>query len=99
MFGRPHATVLRCAAALLLLGTIVGWAGCGSPRERYRTLSFFFDGVPDPDAPKVVRTAAATGPAVAAHPIISRHKPYVENKCDLCHRFECGGDSGFRGGL
>lgn len=91
MLGRPCLTVLRRAVGLFLLCAMIGWTGCGSASERYKVLSFFFDGVPNPNAPKVVRTAAAaTGPAQVAHLIVSRHKPYVDNQCDSCHRSSAG---------
>jgi len=38
-----------------MVGALVGGllVGCSSsPQERYRVLSYFFDGVPDPNAPK-----------------------------------------------
>jgi predicted CXXCH cytochrome family protein len=92
MPGRPHPKLLRRAVTLLLLCSLIGWVGCGSPRERYKTLSFFFDGVPNPDAPKVVRTAAVatTGPGQVKHLIASTHKPFADNQCDACHRSSAG---------
>ena len=66
-------------------------AGCGTPRERYRALSFFFDGVPDPDA---VKPAAGGGGGGAAVVVMARrvtqHKPYADNECAACHRSASG---------
>jgi len=71
---------------ILIGGLLVGlglvlMAGCGSPRERYRVLSYFFDGVPDPDAVKrVVNDQGVSVPVVAR--VVTQHKPYADNQCD-----------------
>jgi predicted CXXCH cytochrome family protein len=72
-----------CAAAFL-------WIGC-SPEKHYKTLSIFFDGVPDPHA----KTSAANGsnsgisqlgsPTRQAGLIVSTHKPFAEENCTACH--------------
>ena len=92
MLGRPLKKMLARGVGFLLLLSMVAWIGCGTPRERYKILSTFFDGVPNPDAPKVTRTAmaASTQPGVVAMPIVSRHKPFVDNKCESCHRSSTG---------
>jgi predicted CXXCH cytochrome family protein len=61
-------------AAMLVLG-------CGTPQQRYRVLSIFFDGVPNPDAPvkQSVRTASAGERRTTVH------KPYADNQCNACH--------------
>ncbi|MEI8197327.1 MAG: cytochrome c3 family protein, partial [Phycisphaerae bacterium] len=83
--------ILSRVVGLVVLCSILGWAGCGTPRERYRVLSFFFDGVPNPDAPKIVKTTTPTNtdhkPIVA---LVSHHKPFMEGKCDSCHRSDSG---------
>jgi predicted CXXCH cytochrome family protein len=62
--------------------------GC-SVRKNYKTLCFFFDGVPDPNAPAraspALMSAAAqpTGEPVAAK--MYRHKPYAQGQCAECH--------------
>ena len=76
------AVVLACAIAC-------------QPKARYRTLSFFFDGVPNPDAPVEVANRAPResspfhpirGRAVATPPpIVSVHKPYTSGQCAQCH--------------
>jgi len=81
-FGRaaPAAVAGVAGGAMLLLAA---WASCTVTRENYKTLSFFFDGVPNPDAP-----AAAVDPrtgAVHQYVVVSLHAPYAEEKCDECH--------------
>lgn len=72
---------------LLALGGIVSCA----PEKQYHILSFFFDGVPDPNA-KVVSTsdssAVDTTAVVASNvkPEFIEHKPYAEEKCKSCHQ-------------
>jgi predicted CXXCH cytochrome family protein len=75
----------------LAMGTVVG---CGTPRERYRVLSFFFDGVPDPDKPIVVATQpqedtnAETKVVTAV--VMTVHKPYKDQQCGACHHNSAG---------
>ena len=81
--GRRRLLGVGLAVVLLLVG-------CGT-QERYRVLSFFFDGVPDPNAPPASAGEEETGdyvgrPADAKGLTYYRHKPYDENKCDACHR-------------
>jgi len=65
-----------------------------SVEKHYRTLSFFFDGVPDPEAarrtalPDSLKSAAAdTSHLGTVSPELSFnfHQPYIEKKCDDCH--------------
>jgi len=61
--------------------------GC-SVRKNYKTLSFFFDGVPDPNAPIAVAagpTGMTTSNGLPVQMKMYRHKPYAEGKCDACH--------------
>jgi predicted CXXCH cytochrome family protein len=46
-------------------------------------LSFFLDGVPDPDAKP--GTVQARGGKPAAGPPTYLHKPYADNNCGACH--------------
>ena len=80
-----------CFVAAELFCLLVLFAGCSSER-RYKVLSFFFDGVPNPNAP-----AAGTQDEFAAQraggvaiPIAYTHKPYAENKCSACHENATG---------
>jgi predicted CXXCH cytochrome family protein len=60
----------------ILLASLIG---C-SPRGRYQVLSFFFDGVPNPDAPKE-KLARRSRSGVT----VFSHKPFADNQCDDCH--------------
>jgi len=91
---------VRTAGSVLLLVPLVLfltlWPGC-SAKKNYKTLSFFFDGVPKPgEKTKTGETGKkkVQGPAALekAPPkpgnwveIISRHPPYAERKCKECH--------------
>jgi len=73
--------------AIFAVAVAAALAGC-SIQKNYKTLSFFFDGVPDPNAPapsagneKSFAPSLAT-PAAAR---MFRHKPYAEQKCAECH--------------
>ncbi len=70
------------AVAVILSG------GCAAER-RYKVLSFFFDGVPDPNAPPGAGTGdegSGTGAGGSPKLLAVVHKPYLENKCDACHQ-------------
>ena len=93
--NRRKGGSMSCFAALLIvLSTIVASvlsSGCSS-EKRYKVLSFFFDGVPDPNAPAVAtgdqdefggqRAGNGSG---AAKPVAFMHKPYGDNQCSACH--------------
>jgi predicted CXXCH cytochrome family protein len=62
--------------------------GCSVNKSNYKTLSFFFDGVPDPSAPIMASSASSNGPAAAGDvkPVkLFQHKPYSDGKCTECH--------------
>lgn len=83
---RPIGRATLAGLAGPLIGgavLIVAWASCTVTRENYKTLSFFFDGVPDPDAPSVM-VDPKTG-AVRTLAMMSLHAPYVQEKCEECH--------------
>jgi predicted CXXCH cytochrome family protein len=96
--GRRWGRTVTWIAALLLFAALalaaVGSMGCNS-ENRYRTLSFFFDGVPNPNAPS--RTAGGAGGGAvdefapnAAVQKVYIHKPYADGmidskKCAVCH--------------
>ena len=74
-------------AALLVLFSCAAWIGC-TPQKRYQTLSFFFDGVPNPDAAGANKNASSAGASLlhagrAALPF--QHKPFAEGNCASCH--------------
>ena len=70
-------------------------ASCSSKTTRYRVLSFFFDGVPDPNAPVLEKLADSPSPGKAdkvqkPRREIFAHKPWRENKCRDCHNPDNG---------
>lgn len=73
----------RSGAVVLVFLALSGlWFGC-SPKKHYKLLSFFFDGVPNPDDPQ----SSAAGPGGRGRPALLSvmHAPYQQNKCDACH--------------
>lgn len=90
--GRRRASCcagrLSLLAGWLILGLSLIFIGpsCSSdPQKRYKALSFFFDGVPNPNAPAGSEGSenAPTGSAPKMLAIV--HKPYAEGKCGECH--------------
>jgi len=78
-----RAAVLVAFSFLTLLMVLVS---CQEQRD-YKVLSFFFDGVPDPNAPRLVSQTHFT----EAHPLSLtpihpyQHKPYALGQCYQCH--------------
>lgn len=82
----PHGDAgarLAAAGVVLALLAVMAWPGCTVTRDNYKTLSKFFDGVPDPDA--VILTLPDGGVVTAAAGMLSIHRPYLEEKCVECH--------------
>ena len=89
LLARPKAL----AAATLLVAALA--TGCLSPADRYRVLSFFFDGVPLPGAeqelvvlaappePGETRAAELVAPQPASEQ--SAHAAYSDKECGECH--------------
>lgn len=82
-----QATRRRTAAAGMVGMTLLMliWAGC-SIEKNYATLSFFFDGVPDPKAKAQAAAAAGVTDDLRKSPTYSLHKPYAEELCVACHK-------------
>lgn len=67
-------------------------AAC-APKVRYNVLSFFFDGVPDPElevnvAPGdslLLASLASDSVGIIVKPSIFYHYPYQEKECMMCH--------------
>lgn len=77
----PRAWAVAFCVSLVLI--IIG---CKTP-NRYEVLSFFFDGVPDPNA----TTQTATGSGIRRGnqgQIIYIHKPLLTGECNQCHKNE-----------
>ena len=68
--------------ALVLVPTALA-AGC-SIEEHYELLTFFFDGVPDPNAP--VASPGAPGGVRVPGAVYYTHQPYEEEACAECHQ-------------
>jgi predicted CXXCH cytochrome family protein len=75
---RRNTRRLWYAAAFSLAAAAV-WGGC-SVEKNYDLLSFFFDGVPDPNAPLTDWTVKGGLPAS-----YMAHKPFEEGRCTECH--------------
>ncbi len=64
---------------LLIFWSVVLTLGCN-----YKTLKFFFDGVPDPKKKNPPIVQDRTGAAVVKTSF-SEHTPYAAKECDACH--------------
>ena len=89
---------------VVTLATVIVVAICGcSSDARYRTLSFFFDGVPDPHAPAGSAAARGEKDEFAPNATVAKvymHKPYADgmadsSKCAVCHVGASGGFENF----
>ena len=77
---------------LILIAAVTLIIAC-SPKTSYKTLSVFFDGVPNPEAIDSIALADSTKQAERsaiqnigpAKPQIVFHPPYLEKDCAMCH--------------
>ncbi|MBK7404381.1 MAG: hypothetical protein IPJ41_07020 [Phycisphaerales bacterium] len=76
-FGGALTLAIGAACAAL-----IPWAGC-SVEKHYDVLSFFFDGVPDPNAPALSKADQLK--QMRDSPTYTIHKPFAEDKCEDCH--------------
>jgi predicted CXXCH cytochrome family protein len=68
--------------------------GC-SPVPSHKTLSFFFDGVPDPGQSQTVvgntsnvkadTSSVKVAGVISEKPAVNYHKPFKDKKCGVCH--------------
>jgi predicted CXXCH cytochrome family protein len=79
--GESRARRLWLAAAATGAGVV--WAGC-SVEKHYELLSFFFDGVPNPNLLPVL-AASGDPAAIRLSPTYTAHEPFIEQRCDACH--------------
>ncbi len=70
-----------CMVATVLCFT---WSGC-SPEKYYKQLSFFFDGVPNPEAIAKARAAGTLKEDIRKSKTYSVHKPFADDNCAACH--------------
>lgn len=87
----PHATPphpVRPAWRRILVVAAVLLAAC-SATSRYEVLSFFFDGVPNPDAPPPAAPEApkpkVLEPRRSSTPPLVMHEPFAQRRCSDCH--------------
>ncbi len=66
------------------LAVLMVWAGCNVTNENYSLLSFFFDGVPDPNAPALPDGTTDIN-LIRQSPTYTIHPPFAEEKCVDCH--------------
>jgi len=64
-----------------------------TPEKKFHVLSFFFDGVPDPNKKTVVDSSSTVSTAYNTVPVAivseaSAHPPFEEHKCTSCHAGE-----------
>lgn len=81
----------KWGGAAVLCAVLICWLGC-SEEKNYKTLSFFFDGVPDPHArptthPLSPEELASMTPEARQAMASARsiHKPYADQNCTACH--------------
>lgn len=78
---RPSRRVVAIACALAL----AVWGGC-SVEKNYKVLSFFFDGVPNPnEGGSQAGARPAGGGAFVAGTMVSAHTAYLDHRCVQCH--------------
>jgi predicted CXXCH cytochrome family protein len=79
--------IRRTVIAVVFGAGMLLWIGCATPEQRYQTLSFFFDGVPNPNPTTHETAGAGIANPGAAKPVVllSMHKPYVDKECQSCH--------------
>jgi len=93
---RNRSTNWRRWAISMSLAALVAIAitGCKTPEQRYRVLSFFFDGVPLPESMRSAEEQSTEGaeelnrtdrPAAGRAQFLSFHRPFVDRKCFQCH--------------
>ena len=76
-------------SGLVISATItcsLAWYGC-TPQQRYHTLSFFFDGVPDPRAASASNADSGNKARLDSRhkPLLHQHKPFADGNCTACH--------------
>jgi predicted CXXCH cytochrome family protein len=85
---------MRLSQLLLVISiaAMVAVSGC-SPETQYKTLSFFFDGVPPPGwkKPETGRRTKEKKQNASDAPQVRKHGPYAAKLCEACHR-QGGGD-------
>jgi predicted CXXCH cytochrome family protein len=78
----PGGSARLAAGLAVTLVVMLVVLGCTVTNRNYKVLSFFFDGVPDPNLPAGAVTRVEGGRPVVA----VLHQPYAEERCEVCHR-------------
>jgi predicted CXXCH cytochrome family protein len=81
-----HVAATAASAAALALLAAAAWTGCTVTESNYRSLSFFFDGVPDPRVPLGPDGQPLAPSDPRRSPTFVIHVPYAEDNCDACHQ-------------
>lgn len=74
----PLCTKAYASTAIVIILPFLLWSGCNLERD-YETLSFFFDGVPDPSL--LSSNELGQGGTM----VWTYHAPFVERACQDCH--------------
>ena len=82
-------TSSKYLSIIILSIFVVMMMGC-SVKKHYKTLSIFFDGVPNPEAQKKEEEKKALSLKERPQPqktvkMVSQHPAFVERKCNECH--------------
>lgn len=78
---------MRWAAIIcVLILTTAMLYGCGDPATKYKLMSFFFDGVPPPEAEKAKTSEAPPKKGeIKITKKYGEHGPYASKLCEGCH--------------
>lgn len=74
----------------MLVALLAGLTACTA--SRYEVLSFFFDDVPDPNAPPPKQVQDVQPRNLPVRPVappttsVHMHEPYAQRRCDACHK-------------
>lgn len=96
--NRQVVSIVKKSGAYFWIAAMITVAAC-SVQENYHSLSFFFDGVPNPDEasqlaidPTAAFTDSTSNLEKSSMPILSIHQPYRDKQCDFCHNQERMGE-------
>jgi len=70
---------------LAILFLVLAWSGCGSPEDRYKVMSFFFDGVPKPGAGSADGAGRSARSPGAPADRLYKHQPDEQGACREGH--------------
>lgn len=89
--------IRRVIVLVAAASALTGWLAACSPTTKHRVLTFFFDGVPDPDAKPQIGYPVVDGamPGTTSGPAREKpaqypHPPYRTGDCGGCHDAETG---------